>query len=123
MIAFKLQGFVNDPRRTQDLEDIRALIRALIRANREAVYRDELRDSSGFSTGRPGLMNSSKTRVEARQATVGPSPLAANGGAAPSPPSRRDPFAAMDDLMAVMEALCPSWPPRPGFGPMPRMLL
>ena len=28
LIAFKLQGLVNDPRRTQDLEDIRALIRA-----------------------------------------------------------------------------------------------
>lgn len=28
LIAFKLQGWVNDPRRTQDLADIRALIRA-----------------------------------------------------------------------------------------------
>jgi predicted nucleotidyltransferase len=28
LIGFKLQGFVNDPRRTQDLEDIRALIKA-----------------------------------------------------------------------------------------------
>lgn len=28
LIGFKLQGFVNDPRRTQDLEDIRALMRA-----------------------------------------------------------------------------------------------
>lgn len=28
LIGFKLQGFVNDPRRTQDLEDIRALLRA-----------------------------------------------------------------------------------------------
>jgi hypothetical protein len=28
LIAFKLQALVNDPRRTQDLEDIRALIRA-----------------------------------------------------------------------------------------------
>ncbi|MBL8199574.1 MAG: hypothetical protein JNK40_01260 [Chromatiales bacterium] len=28
LIAFKLQGLVNDPRRTQDLEDIRALLRA-----------------------------------------------------------------------------------------------
>jgi predicted nucleotidyltransferase len=28
LIAFKLQGLINDPRRTQDLEDIRALIRA-----------------------------------------------------------------------------------------------
>lgn len=28
LIAFKLQGFVNDPARTQDLEDIRRLLRA-----------------------------------------------------------------------------------------------
>ena len=28
LIGFKLQGWVNDPRRTQDLQDIRALLRA-----------------------------------------------------------------------------------------------
>jgi hypothetical protein len=28
LIGFKLQGLVNDPRRTQDLEDIRALLKA-----------------------------------------------------------------------------------------------
>ncbi len=39
LIAFKLQGIVNDPRRTQDLEDIRALIRA----NRETLDMDEVR--------------------------------------------------------------------------------
>lgn len=33
LIAFKLQGLVNDPRRTQDLEDIRALLRV----NRDTV--------------------------------------------------------------------------------------
>ena len=40
LIAFKLQGFVNDPRRTQDLEDIRALVRA----NRASVNLDEVRN-------------------------------------------------------------------------------
>lgn len=40
LIAFKLQGLVNDPRRTQDLEDIRALLRA----NRDTVGVDELRE-------------------------------------------------------------------------------
>ena len=39
LIGFKLQGFVNDPRRTQDLEDIRALVRA----NRDTVDVEELR--------------------------------------------------------------------------------
>lgn len=40
LIAFKLQGFVNDPSRTQDLEDIRSLLRA----NREVVNQVELRE-------------------------------------------------------------------------------
>jgi hypothetical protein len=40
LIAFKLQGWVNDPRRTQDLEDIRALLRA----NRDTIDLAELRD-------------------------------------------------------------------------------
>jgi hypothetical protein len=40
LIAFKLQGLVNDPRRTQDLEDIRALLRV----NLETIDRDELRE-------------------------------------------------------------------------------
>lgn len=39
LIGFKLQGFVNDPRRTQDLEDIRALVRA----NQGALDLEELR--------------------------------------------------------------------------------
>jgi len=40
----QLQGLVNDPRRTQDLEDIRALIRA----NRQSVNIGELRDYFGL---------------------------------------------------------------------------
>ena len=40
LVAFKLQGFVNDPRRTQDLEDIRALLRA----NRDRVNIPQLRE-------------------------------------------------------------------------------
>lgn len=39
LIGFKLQGWVNDPRRTQDLEDIRALLRA----NPQTLRLDELR--------------------------------------------------------------------------------
>lgn len=39
LVAFKPQGLVNDPRRTQDLEDIRALLRA----NRDTVDMVELR--------------------------------------------------------------------------------
>ena len=40
LIGLKLQGFVNDPRRTQDLEDIRALIAA----NRAELELDEVRE-------------------------------------------------------------------------------
>ena len=40
MIAFKLQGLVNNPRRTQDLEDIKALMRA----NRNALNLTEVRE-------------------------------------------------------------------------------
>jgi hypothetical protein len=29
-----------------------------------------------------------------------------------SPPDTRDPFVVLDDLMLVIEALCPEWPPR-----------
>ncbi len=40
LIGFKLQGWVNDPRRTQDLEDIRALLRA----NRARMDMAEVRE-------------------------------------------------------------------------------
>lgn len=40
LIGFKLQGFVNDPRRTQDMEDIRALLRA----NRDKLDLNEVRE-------------------------------------------------------------------------------
>lgn len=40
LIAFKLQGWVNNSRRTQDLEDIRALIRA----NRGTLNMTEVRE-------------------------------------------------------------------------------
>ena len=40
LIAFKLQGLVNNPRRTQDLEDIKALLRA----NRDTLNIDEVRE-------------------------------------------------------------------------------
>lgn len=40
LIGFKLQGFANDPRRTQDMEDIKALIHA----NRDTLNKEELRE-------------------------------------------------------------------------------
>ena len=34
-----------------------------------------------------------------------------------------DPYRTLDDLMAVVEALCPVWPSRAGFSGGGRMLL
>ena len=51
-------------------------------------------------------------------------PLVADGGL-PSThaESGRDPFQALDDLMVVVEALCPVWPDRPTFEGATRFLL
>jgi hypothetical protein len=35
----------------------------------------------------------------------------------------RDPFVALDELMVVVEALCPVWPDRPTFEGSTRFLL
>ena len=40
LIGLKIQAFVNNPRRTQDLEDIKALIAA----NRQELKMDEVRE-------------------------------------------------------------------------------
>jgi hypothetical protein len=66
LIGLKLQGFVNNPRRTQDLEG--------------------------------GV-------THIREATG------------------RDPFEALDDLMVVIEALCPVWPSRAIFSSYDRFLI
>jgi hypothetical protein len=75
LIGLKLQGFVNNPRRTQDLEDV----------------------------GQP---------------------FAADGGITHVPATTdRDPFEALDDLMTVIEALCPVWPNREIFASTDRFLI
>jgi hypothetical protein len=76
LIGLKLQGFVNNPRRTQDLEDINE------------------------------------------------QPFAADGGITHVPAATsRDPFEALDDLMTVIEALCPVWPKREIFSSTDRFLI
>jgi hypothetical protein len=50
--------------------------------------------------------------------------LVAEGGAPRSATvSTRDPFEALDDLMTLVETLCPKWPPREACGPMNNMRL
>ena len=69
LIGLKLQGFVNNPRRTQQ-------------------------------------------------------PFAGDGGKAHVPAATsRDPFEALDDLMTVIEALCPVWPNRAIFSSTDRFLI
>ena len=51
-------------------------------------------------------------------------PLAGDGGvSAPVFATEYDPFWKLDDLMAVVEALCPVWPRREPFVDGGRMLL
>jgi hypothetical protein len=47
-------------------------------------------------------------------------PFAAEGS---TPSAPEDPFRALDDLMAAVEALCPEWPARPPLRGGSRMLL
>jgi hypothetical protein len=70
----------NDPRRTQDREDIRALLRA----NRACEKSTD-------------------------------APLVAEGGVRVQPERPADPYRELDDLMAVVEQLCPRWPERDVF--------
>jgi hypothetical protein len=39
-------------------------------------------------------------------------PLAGAGGIVMTMYSEREPYEALDDLMSVVEAFCPKWPPR-----------
>jgi hypothetical protein len=41
--------------------------------------------------------------------------LAAEGGVVAPIASERDPYEVLDDLMTVVEALCPTWPERAPF--------
>jgi hypothetical protein len=41
--------------------------------------------------------------------------LSSTGGVSSQPADPRDPFEALDDLMQVVEALCPTWPNREVF--------
>jgi hypothetical protein len=50
-------------------------------------------------------------------------PLAAEGGLSAPVRVEEDPYRALDDLMAAIEALCPVWPRRDPPGTGNRMLL
>lgn len=50
-------------------------------------------------------------------------PFVADGGIQMPIKSEEDPFRTLDDLMAAVEALCPTWPQRETFRDGGRMLL
>jgi hypothetical protein len=50
-------------------------------------------------------------------------PLAASGGVVVIPRSEREPYEALDDLMSVVEAICPIWPLRGTFRDNGKFLL
>lgn len=56
-------------------------------------------------------MTYSKKSAKARSEIPSDAPLAAEGGIVIAP-DEREPFQALDELMAVVEALCPRWPDR-----------
>ncbi len=50
-------------------------------------------------------------------------PFAQDGGIRLPPDPPVDPFQSLDDLMAAVEALCPTWPERETFVKFSSMLL
>ena len=109
LIGFKLQGLANDPRRTQDLEDIRALLRA---------NRSTLRECASI------FVSSTESRYSMSSLPKSAEPpFAAEGGLPASYRLEEDPYRTLDDLMAAVEALCPVWPRREVFAEGGRMLI
>lgn len=50
-------------------------------------------------------------------------PLAAEAGLSAPPPAGEDPWRTFEEVMAVVEALCPEWPQRPTFPQDAKFLL
>jgi len=106
LIGFKLQAWVNDRRRGQDVEDIRKLLSA----NREVLDLREIREYF---------------RLFDREALLEQwlADMAADG-VQEVPPVYEDPYVRFNDLMFVVEQLCPVWPRKPLWpGPGHRFLL
>lgn len=50
-------------------------------------------------------------------------PILAGGGVTAPPADAADPYRVLDELMAVIEELCPVWPARPTFATESNYLL
>lgn len=62
-------------------------------------------------------------RVVSAEGLAAEAPLCAGGGLRTPAGDLYDPYEALDQLMVVVEALCPQWPERPAFPPHARFLL
>jgi hypothetical protein len=80
---------------------------ALLRANQGTVDMNEVREYFRCSMARNCSMSSSEKSIDA--------PIVAGGGVTAPETVLADPCQALDELMAVLEELCPVWPPRPTF--------
>jgi|GEM_PF-354124 len=111
LIGFKLQAITNNPDRTQDLEDIRALLRE----NRGTMDRNEIRNVSDCLNGKNYWMSSSMKSTEHTK-TAGAVDHIADGEFMDLPAENGShPYEQLLDLMAVIEELCPEWPERGTF--------
>lgn len=63
-------------------------------------------------------MRSSQGSPDVGMSLASSAPLAADGGVRSVVEPATDWFTVLDDLMGVVEALCPTWPGRGNFGPM-----
>lgn len=106
LIGFKLQALVNNPARTRDLEDIRALLRA----QRGRLDMSECRNTSPCSTVKRCWMNYSPKLPTAKPESVR-EPFAGSAVPYVVQPGRGD-LSDWVELMEAVEALCPVWPRR-----------
>jgi len=60
-------------------------------------------------------MKYSAPSTESREPVETKHPLSGEGGVVTAVPSERDPFEVLDELMVVVEGLCPEWPQRDVF--------
>ena len=70
-----------------------------------------------------GLKLQALTNDPRRTQDLDEAPIAAEGGVAGAPKLPEDPYQALDELMSVVEVLCPVWPAREVFKEGSRMLL
>lgn len=106
LIGFKLQALINAPERGRDRQDILDLLRA----GRGRLDMQEIRRYFACSTARNGSMDSSKKSIKRPEPER--FPLSGPAVAMRQPRVGKRDLADWVDLMEVVEALCPTWPPR-----------